>query len=442
MARPEPPLPPKAGVPSTATEGGQAVLYLSYDGMCDPLGESQVLPYVEGLTARGHRITLVSFEKTGRHPNEMAAIEAKCRAAGIEWHPLAYHKRPPVLSTLFDLAALRRLAERLQATHQFDVVHCRSYLTALVGLRLKRLQKVRLLFDMRGFWADERVEGGLWNLCNPLFRAIFRYFKQREVVLLEAADEIVILTERGKQVLLEREDRAALRSPISVIPCCVDFDDFPLCSDDQRARARALLGIDPRARVAAYLGSIGTWYMLDEMLDCFAVELERNPAAIMLFVSRDDPATIRAAAAARGIGPNSLIIRAASRAEVPGFLAAADYGLFFIRPTFSKIASCPTKLGEFLAMGLPVLTNGGVGDVAAIVSESGAGVLAERFDRLAYCAALTRLDALPRRPADWRRRARHWFDLEIGINRYDAVYRAGSSERNRSISLGACDASE
>ena len=419
-----------------------SVLYLSYDGMCDPLGGSQVLPYLEGLAARGHRITLVSFEKPGHRPDAIAAIRAQCRAAGIEWHPLTYHKQPPVLSTLVDLAALRRLAEQLQAKHRFDVVHCRSYLTALVGLRLKRRHGVRLLFDMRGFWADERVEGGLWDLGNPLFAAIFRYFKRREAELLGASDAIVSLTDKGKQILLDRPDRSADGPPITVIPCCVDFDAFPLSSDDQRDAARALLGIAPDARVAAYLGSIGTWYMLDEMLDCFAVELERHPEAIMLFVSRDDPQPIRAAAAARGIGPASLIIRPASRAQVPQFLAAADYGLFFIRPTFSKIASCPTKLGEFLAMGLPVLTNGGVGDVAAVVEQSGAGVLVDRFDQAAYRAALTTLDALPRRGAEWRERARRWFDLDTGIDRYDALYRSGPSERNSSISRGACDASE
>ena len=41
-------------------------LYISYDGMTDPLGRSQVLPYLQGLSERGHEITLLSCEKPAR----------------------------------------------------------------------------------------------------------------------------------------------------------------------------------------------------------------------------------------------------------------------------------------------------------------------------------------------------------------------------------------
>ena len=38
------------------------ILYLSYDGMTDPLGQSQVLPYLAGLSKKGFRFHLISFE--------------------------------------------------------------------------------------------------------------------------------------------------------------------------------------------------------------------------------------------------------------------------------------------------------------------------------------------------------------------------------------------
>ena len=40
-----------------------AVLYISYDGMLEPLGQSQVIAYLKRL-ALHHRIHLVSFEKS------------------------------------------------------------------------------------------------------------------------------------------------------------------------------------------------------------------------------------------------------------------------------------------------------------------------------------------------------------------------------------------
>src|SRR5687767_9277987 len=79
---------------------GRSILYLSYDGMTDPLGQSQVLPYLAGLSKRGHRISLISFEKSGRSQAERETVRALCGKAGIDWHPQVYHKRPPLLSSV------------------------------------------------------------------------------------------------------------------------------------------------------------------------------------------------------------------------------------------------------------------------------------------------------------------------------------------------------
>lgn len=417
---------------------GRRILYLSYDGMTDPLGQAQVLPYLAGLAKRGHRISLISFEKRARSKADREVVAAKCADAGIDWHPQDYHKHPPILSGLYDLMVMRRVAERLHRLRQFDWVHCRSDLPALIGQAMKRRHGVRFLFDMRGFWADERVDGGLWNMANPLFRALFRYFKGKEAEFLREADHAVSLTEAGREVLKKQ----GARSPISVIPCCVDFGAFRPARAAARAEARERLCIAAEARVAVYLGSIGTWYMLGEMLDCFRVQLDRDPQARFLIITRDDPAPIRAAAANRAIPPDAILIRGAAREDVPRITAAGDYGLFFIRPSYSKIASCPTKLGELLAMEIPVLTNGGVGDVARIVGDSGAGVLVEGFEEGAYGDALDRLETFTAERDEWRRVARHWFDLEAGVERYDALYRSAATDSNKATSRGAWEASE
>ncbi|MDQ3145319.1 MAG: glycosyltransferase, partial [Pseudomonadota bacterium] len=202
------------------------VLYLSYDGMTDPLGGSQVLPYLAGLAALGHSIDLISCEKPGIADRQWDEVRARCASGGIAWHPIAYHKRPPVVSTVWDMAAMKRKAWVLAAAGQFDVVHCRSYIAAIVGLAMKARFGTRFLFDMRGFWADEKVEGGSWPQSNPLFRAVYRHFKRRETDFLQGADVTVSLTRTARDELLTRP--AAGRPPqrIEVIPCCVDFDHF------------------------------------------------------------------------------------------------------------------------------------------------------------------------------------------------------------------------
>lgn len=410
------------------------VLYLSYDGLTDPLGPSQVLAYLVELAKAGHQITLVTFEKPERPSAERQALAEQCRATGIDWHPQRYTRRPPIISTLKDLRVMTKVAERLAAGRGFDIVHCRSYLPALVGARLKRKAGLAFLFDMRGFWADERVEGGLWNLGNPIFRTIFRWFKRQEKRLLAEADHVVVLTEAGRDIL-RHQWRVSTATPITVIPCCADFAAFPAITPAARKEARARLHIASQAPVAAYVGSIGTWYMLGEMLDFFALQRARNPSSVFLFVTRDATGPVLAEAARRDIPASALRIKGGTRDEVPRLLAAADYGLFFIRPTFSKQASSPVKLGELLAMELPVVTNAGVGDVDRILGETGAGISIEALGPGGYEQALDAVAAL--RPDRERLRAgrTRWFDLAEGVRRYEAIYEATS--RNSSIKRGA-----
>ena len=152
------------------------VLYISYDGMTDPLGQSQVLPYISGLNKHGISFNLISFEKTARFKQNRAEIQKICNENNISWHPLIYTKKPPVLSTLWDMVKLNQKINKLGRKTAFDMIHCRSYIPAIFGLKFKRKWNAKLLFDMRGFWADERVDGGLWNKNKFPFNKIYSYF--------------------------------------------------------------------------------------------------------------------------------------------------------------------------------------------------------------------------------------------------------------------------
>lgn len=407
---------------------GAAVLYLSYDGLCDPLGRSQILPYLIRLAALGHRISVVSFEKDEATLEDRAEVQDIAAAAGITWYPLRYHKSPPVLSTLYDVAMMSRRARRLHRSVEFDIVHCRSDVPALVGLDLKRRAGVRFIFDMRGFWADERRDSGAWG-SNPLHRAIYGFFKTRERQFWKQADQLVSLTTAGRDTILAEEPDAA---PIAVIPCCVDLELFAPINDLSRHAARKNLGIGIGERVLGYIGSLGGNYMLEEMLDFFAILRVRYPVATFLFVTHTPPEPIRAAAAARDIPESAIIIRRAARGEVAEMIAAADWGIAFKRPSFSARACSPTKLGEMLALGIPVVANRGVGDVEDIVTMTGGGVLVSDFSAPAYGRALKWLEQWKPDRAKWDEEVRRLYDLDMGVRRYDAIYRGLLDRRDAS----------
>jgi len=405
---------PRSATPAT-------VLYLSYDGLTDPLGRSQVLPYLLGCAERGHRITVLSFEKHPALIDKGPAVRALCAKGGIDWLPLRYHRRPPVLSTVYDIARLTHKAFGLDRRNRFDLVHCRSYVAAVAALKLKQYRQVPLLFDMRGFWPDERVDSGSWNLNSLLHRSVYRYFKRLESHLLRASDHIVSLTETARQTLLRRPELAGRANTISVIPTSVDFSHFRPAAT-LRGTARAELGIGADAPVLGYVGSLGGSYMLVEMMDFFSAYERRNPGAHFLFVTMEGAREIVAEARRAGVEPSSLIVRPAGRDDVPKLIAAADLGVAFKRASFSAEACAPTKLGEMLAMGIPMVVNSGVGDVEQVIESTGGGTTIREFNAESYAAALDRIDALAYSPDTIRAKARELFDLNKAVDSYSNLY--------------------
>jgi len=111
------------------------VLYVSYDGMTDPLGQSQVLPYISKIEKYGFKYTLISCEKEENYEKYKDSIKAFCEKENIDWHPVKYTKSPPILSTVWDTFQIMRKAKILHKEKGFDLVHCRSYIPSIVGLR-------------------------------------------------------------------------------------------------------------------------------------------------------------------------------------------------------------------------------------------------------------------------------------------------------------------
>src|SRR5690242_21308010 len=85
---------------AVASRSSSGVLYVSYDGMLEPLGESQVLGYLERLVAT-RPIALLSFEKPADLSDgaRVAAMRQRLDARGVDWIPLQYHKSPAIAST-------------------------------------------------------------------------------------------------------------------------------------------------------------------------------------------------------------------------------------------------------------------------------------------------------------------------------------------------------
>ncbi|MBT9585604.1 glycosyltransferase [bacterium] len=409
------------------------VLFISYDGLTDPLGQSQILPYIFQLQTSGRQFTILSFEKPDRYRRLSPQLRRQLEERNIHWHPLSFTRRPRYLAKGWDLLRMYALAMALTLSRRIQVVHCRSYQAGQVGLFLQRLFSVQMVFDMRGLWADERVDGGLWKMEKPFQWLLYHSYRRLERQMLRNADQIVTLTRRSLPTITQRCPERDL--PLWVIPCCADFEHFQLASPTHRARIRQELGLTDGDLLLGYLGSLGTWYLLREMFQFFAVLLEHQRHAHLFLITMDwqpQHEQIWQECGLDGVR-HRLHIRPATREEVPQVLSALDLAVSFILPSFSKQASSPTKVAELLATGIPLVCNQGVGDVQEQMEQFQAGICIQDFSRPELVKAAVAIpQILGQRGQALRQRAATALDLSVAARIYLRIY-AALDEKARPI---------
>lgn len=390
--------------------------------MTDPLGQSQILPYLVGLSKKGYTFTIISCEKKSLFNKKKETVYKVCDGAGILWEPILYTKFPPVVSTLWDLFKIFNTAEKLYKQRQFQIVHCRSYIASLVGLKLKRKYGIKFIFDMRGFWADERVDGNLWNLSNPVYKEVFHYFKKKEKDFLTESNQIISLTEAARKEILSWCVQNVNSEKITVIPCATDFSLFYSQNNNSKSKAKEMLGLKQDDFVLTYIGSLGTWYLLKDMLSFFKFLKYALPGAKFLFLTKDGNEIKNELVANEGLSMDDIIVRFADRKEIPRYAHATDLGIFFIKPAYSKKASSPTKLGEMFAMNLPVVCNNKVGDLEDILSLFESSYCIKNLTEETFQHTIREILLKRNFTEDIRRKAEEMFSLEICCEKYLEVY--------------------
>lgn len=393
------------------------VLYVCYLSLEDPLVHSQVVAYLDGLSKRGHVIHLMTFEPRLSRERSREIAEQLSRR-GIVWHRRRYHKRPSLPATALDVIAGGLAAARLVRRHRLDAIHARNHMPAAMALIASRFARLRLIFDLRGLMAEEYVDAGNWKRGGLPYR-LTRWVQR---AALRRADGLVTLTEAVRPHLSEAK---AQPEATFVIPCCADVERIAGRSGERDA-ARAELGIGERPAMV-YVGKFTGWYMEREMADFVAVAKEAEPELLFLIVTQADPAPMLRELERNGIGAGDHRVLRAEPEEIGRYLAAADVGLSFVRPCFSKISSSPTKIGEYLAAGLPVVSTAGIGDVDSLLRDNRVGALVEDLSVPGYEATVASLRELRDDPEERQRcvdvAGENLSLHRVGIPRYDALYR-------------------
>lgn len=403
----------------TAARSRPTSIFITYNGLLDPLGATQGLRYVETL-ARDRVMHVISFERPDRMRavGERRAMRGRVDAQGIGWSALTYHKRPRVLAKIWDvLRGVAAVRARMRAG-RVALLHARGYVPMEIAVR--SAGRTPILFDIRGLHGEEYLDAGIWTPQDVGYRLL----KRSEARFFARADAAVVLTQAIVPYVRERFAAAARDVPIAVIPTCVDTDRFQR-DDSARVRVRAELGADETTVVFVYSGSLGTWYMAREMAAFVRCARERMGRSVrLLWQVNNDPEIARDASRSAGLADAEWAVACGSPEEVPARLSGADVGLALVRPTFSHMATAPTKYAEYLALGLPIVLSDGVGDSHVLVQRAAAVAVRRPADDAALRAAVDALGPLLRVPAgSFRSVALDLFDVErVGAPAYRELY--------------------
>jgi glycosyltransferase involved in cell wall biosynthesis len=386
-------------------------LYLTRNGLLEPLGQSQVFAYLRGLS-QDYRITLITYEKSEDWADtaRVTALRAECDRLGIRWLPQAFRPRPRLIAPALSMLRMVWLARREVRGQGARLIHARSYIPAAVALVVSWLTGVPFIFDMRALWPEELITAGRLRRGSLVHRAIVA----AERACLRRAAAVVSLTEAAVVHLRQIYPGPLAGQRIAVIPTCADLDRF------------APAAMPPQGRVIGCLGTmLSGWFRIDWLAAFLAAAAARDPALRFELTTRDDPARLRALIGGSDAVQGRLAIAPSPADRVHEVLQGQVASVMFFTDGLGKLGSSPTRMAEILGCGLPVVANDGVGDVAGIIRRHRVGVLAEGpapAQMAAALDALTDLLADPGLASRCRAAAQEIFSLQSGTRAYHRLY--------------------
>ena len=393
------------------------ILYISYDGLMEPLGESQVLSYLEPLSEQ-YRIEIISFEKSSDLKSERKELfKKRLQVKGIKWHMLRYHERPSLLATIFDISLGFFLSLILIFRSKIKIIHIRSLLPGLMVLPLKFLFSYHLIFDMRGFWPEEKVDRAGWP------RTSFKYLlaKSFQDRIISKSDKIVTLTNQAKYKILNEFPKLD-SSVFEVIPTCTDTNKFELSNQEIDNDIEIIFG---------HLGSVDTAYSIDPIIKMIKNFHEIGKKVKIIFFNQGSHEYIESRLKHFNISEGFSEIRELDFGSVSNNLRKIHIGCFFANYSTSIVGSLPTKMGEFLSSGRPIICNPANEDIVGIIENNRVGLI-ERLesnysveDLFISLQGLISDKEMPKRCRDL---AESFFALKLGVEKYKKIYIELSSQ--------------
>jgi glycosyltransferase involved in cell wall biosynthesis len=403
----------------------QDLLYLTNDGLLEPLIFSQVVRVLEALAARGWRYRVVSLEKSKDLSDERRVRELRLRldASRIGWTFARFEDRRSPTAALTNANFLLSSAYGLASRGAVRGIHARGYLPGVAALAATTSTGLPWVFDARGYWVDERIEEGRW-FTSPISVGAARGIEHQ---LYAKSSAVITLTELHAQDVRQQFGGSRADRPVQCITTLADFSDF-------RPRGIPELSLLPAwvverlegLNVLAIIGSINRSYLVDETVELArrAVCMSPQTHLLILTAQREEYAR-RLEAAQFPLG--RFTIERSAHVAMPVWLSLVNWCPLLLQPASrAKRASMPTKLAELLASGVRPIQYGCNQEVEQWVRVSGAGFVMTGVDENSIVRAAERIVAGPTRQqsreiSEVRSRVEEHFSLASGVLKYEEV---------------------
>ena len=343
------------------------ILFIGYWSLHEPLTISTTFPHLRILQERPdvEHISFVTIER-GAETSADLTLRLPFTNTKISFRPLLSRSQKVLLLNKTDdfLRFPRELAELAKAEGSTVLLARGAPAGALAYLVSRR---TGLPFYVESFepHAEYMRNGGVWKPYDPRYLVqTFMEGRQKKY-----ARGLMPVAEAHRRLLIGEGVPA---DHVITVPCSVDIAAFGFDAS-RRVQQRQRLGYTDNAVVGIYVGKFGGIYYEDEGFALFREAADYFGVAFRLIVLTAHPAVdVMARLAAAGLDPAHCLVTKVPHAEVPNYLAAADFSFLLSRPTPGL---SPIKVGEYWASGLPIFLAQGVGDDSDIVEREGGGAV-------------------------------------------------------------------
>jgi hypothetical protein len=368
------------------SQKGFDLCYVTTDSIAEGVGSSQIIPLLRLLASSGLSISLVSFEKAPPSSELKNDIES----SRIDWKPLDFKGGA-------SLSFISRLNQMRVNIPNCKIIHARSDLPAFAGILSK---KAPVLWDVRSLWADQKalVEK------NPVKSKLIEQFKVFENFSSANSMGLSTLTHAVVPILESRNRRIPdLRI---VVPTAVDLEKFAFSPEI------------PKPFMGLYSGTYSNYYDM-ETSELFLRELSKLVPIETHWAKPHESARDKLDA-----GEDKIFTL--RQVEMPSIIAKYSFGISVCRSDSRSTlaAAVPTKIGEFLATGRPVIVNSGLGDMDQYLTEFNAGIILDQSNLNFKNSAIQLIDLLtdPETPYRCRALAEKYFSIRDGAEKYSSLY--------------------